>query len=228
MSVPFQRERRSAQPPILPLLIGTLGTVGVIALYFLVPQLQLIELALLLVVVGFGAVGYMQRTVRGIMTAVFLYIATGVAAALYPIPAPYVGGIRRLFALIFAGDVASGELSKSVDRGSLALSFILLTAVLWVALEAIGRASFRDTHLPRLGILDNLGGAIVHLVIGVLVVSLLFNAIGYGRLRRVHDEALLRPTFNQVLHIHYSTQSFWFQGMPPPLYTYDLDLPRER
>jgi uncharacterized membrane protein required for colicin V production len=225
----FTPRKRLDRTLILPpLLIGTLGTVGAVALYILIPGFQPIELLLLLIVVGFGAAGYRQGIVRGAMTIVILYLATGIGATFYRIPAPYVSGIRRLFGLILAGDVVSSEVSKSIDRDSLALSFCLLTVVLWVAFEAISRASFRDTGLPRLGILDKLGGVIVHLAIGVLVASLLFNAIGYGRSRHVHNEALLRSRLNRVLSIHYNAQSFWFSGTPPPIYVYDLDLPRER
>jgi uncharacterized membrane protein required for colicin V production len=230
--VQFKKPRkRSDKKSIPPLLIGALGTVGAVALYLLVPGLQFIELVLLLVVVGFGAVGYMRGIVRGAMTIVLLYVATGIAATLYPIPAPYVAATGQFFALIFTGHALSGELdvsNQNVGGGSLALSFALLTVVIWVALEAIGRVASRDTSLPRLGILDNLGGVVVHLVIGTLVASLLFNAIGYGPSWRVHDKALLRRRFNQVLAIHYNAQSFWFPRTPPPIYVYDLDVPRER
>lgn len=230
MTTQFKPRKRTDRELIPPLLIATLGALGVLALYLVQPRLQFIELVLLLVVVIFGAIGYKQGIVRGITTAVFLYVATGIAATFYQVPAPYVAGIRRFVALALTGNAVGGKVdvsSENVDGGSLALSFILLTAVIWAGLEAIGRAAFRDTSLPRLGILDKLGGVAGHLVIGALVASLLFNAIGYGRLRRAHNKALLRPQFNQILYTHYDTQSFWFPKQPPPIYVYDLDLPRE-
>lgn len=232
MTVQFNKPRKRSDKESIPsLFIGALGTVAVVALYLLVPGLQFIELVLLLVVVGFGAAGYNRGIIRGAMTIVLLYVATGVAATLYPIPAPYVAAIGQFFALVFTGNALSGELdvaNQNVGGGSLVISFVLLMVITWVALEAIGRVAFRDTSLPRLGILDNLGGIAVHLVIGALVASLLFNAIGYGQLRPVHNKALLRRRFNQVLAIHYNAQSFWFPRTPPPIYVYDLDVPRER
>jgi len=232
MTVQFNKPRKRSDKRSIPsLFIGALGTVAVVALYLLVPGLQFIELVLLLVVVGFGAAGYNRGIIRGAMTIVLLYVATGVAATLYPIPAPYVAAMGQFFALVFTGNALSGELdvaNQNVGGGSLVISFVLLMVITWVALEAIGRVAFRDTSLPRLGILDNLGGIAVHLVIGALVASLLFNAIGYGRLRPVHNKALLRRRFNQVLAIHYNAQSFWFPRTPPPIYVYDLDVPRER
>ena len=231
MTTQFEPRRGIDRELIPPLLIATLGAVGVLALYLLVPRLQFIELVLLLVAVICGAAGYRQGIVRGITTAVFIYIATGIAATFYRVPAPYVAGIRRFFALVLSGNAAGGEVhvsGQSVDGDSLALSFILLTAVIWAGLEALGRTAFRDTSLPKLGILDRLGGVAVHLIVGALVASLLFNASGYGQLQRAHNKALLRPKFNQVLAMHYTAQSFWFPRTPPPIYVYDLDLPRER
>jgi len=224
VTVQSKSRKRLAQEAAPLLTLGTLGTVGVIVLYFLIPGFQPIELVLMLAVVGFGTAGYAQRTIRGIMAIPMLYIATGMAATFYRTVAPYVGAFQRVLTLDF-----SPSTGPNVGRGTLAISFGLLTAVIWVALEAIGRASFRDTSLPRLGILDNLGGVLVYLVIGVLVASLLFNAVGYGWPRIVRRAALLRPIFNQVLHWHYTAQSFWFpRKSPPDIYVYDLGLLRAR
>jgi len=224
----FQPRRRSTKTPIVPLVIGALGTAGVVALFFLVPGVQFFELALLLVVVGFGALSCTQGIVRGAMSAVMLYIATGAAATFYPVPAPYIGAMQRVLGLLLTGNAFSGDpggsISENVNRNSLALSFGLLAVLIWAILEALGRTSFRDTRLPRLGILDNASGFIVYLALGVLVASLSFNTLGYGRWRRVHNEAVLRPRFNQVLTMHYAAQSFWFPERPPPIYVYDLDL----
>jgi len=203
------------------LIFSTLGTVGVIVLYFLIPGFQPIDIILLLIVVAWGTAGYSQGTIRGIMTIIMLYVATGVAATFYQALSPYVGAIQQVLTLEL-----SESSSANISNSTLALSFSLLTVIIWGMLELISRLSFRDTSLPGLGILDNMGGILVHLVIGIMIVSLLFNAIGYGRSRRVHDRALLRPKFNQVLYLHYTAQSFWFPRRPPSIYVYDLDLPR--
>ena len=205
------KRRRSAKDLVVPLIISVLGIAGIITLNFLIPDLQPIELVLLFVVVGFGAVGYMQDIVRGLMSAAMLYVAAGVAATFYQTTAPFVGA----------------PFGDEVNRNILALSFGVLTAIIWITLEILGRTSFRDTKLPVVGILDNLGGVFTYLIIGVIVASLLFNTIGYGQLgRQAHNKAFLRPRFNQVLHLYYTTQSFWFPRRPPPIYAYDLDLPR--
>ena len=224
MTVQFRPRRRTDTKLIPTLLIGALGIAGIVALFLLVPGVQFIELVLLAIVVGIVAMGYRRGIIRGIISILFLYIATGMAATFYPIPAPYVAGIRQFLGRMSVGTVTQGEL----DGDSLAISFILVMLVTWIALEAIGHSASPDTSLPRLGILDNLAGVGAHLVVGVLVASLLFNAIGYGHLRRAHHKAVFRSRFNQVLTLHYGTQSFWFGESPPPIYVYDLDVPVER
>ena len=224
MTVQFRPRRRTDTKLIPTLLIGALGIAGIVALFLLVPGVQFIELVLLAIVVGIVAMGYRRGIIRGIISILFLYIATGIAATFYPIPAPYVAGIRQFLGRMPVGNVTQGNL----DGDSLAISFILVMLVTWIALEAIGHSASPDTSLPRLGILDNLAGVGAHLVVGVLVASLLFNAIGYGHLRRAHHKAVFRSRFNQVLTLHYNTQSFWFGESPPPIYVYDLDVPVER
>ena len=224
MTVQFRPRRRTDTKLIPTLLIGALGIAGIVALFLLVPGVQFIELVLLAIVVGIVAMGYRRGIIRGIISILFLYIATGIAATFYPIPAPYVAGIRQFLGRMSVGTVTQGEL----DGDSLAISFILVMLITWIALEAIGHSASPDTSLPRLGILDNLAGVGAHLVVGVLVASLLFNAIGYGHLRLAHHKAVFRSRFNQVLTLHYGTQSFWFGESPPPIYVYDLDVPVER
>ena len=230
-TVQFRPRRRTNTHLIPMLLICALGITGIVALFLLVPGVQIIELVLLAIVVGIVAMGYRRGVIGGIISILFLYIATGIAASFYPILAPYVAGIRQFLGRVFAGNVTQGELdaaSAGLDGDSLAISFMLVMLVLWIVLEAIGHSASPDTSLPRLGILDNLAGVGVHLVIGVLVASLLFNAIGYGHLRRAHHKAVFRSSFNQVLALHYNAQSFWFGDSPPPIYVYDLDVPVER
>ncbi|RLC79000.1 MAG: hypothetical protein DRJ03_09695 [Chloroflexi bacterium] len=214
-------KRRSAKEVVPPIILGALGTVGVVALYLLSPGFQPIELVLL-ITVGFVAAGYTQGIVRGIMTIVALYIATGVGAIFYRAAAPYTGIVKLLLTIPLTGNFS---LKVNINNGTLAFSFVLLTLLVWGMLEIAIRASFQDTSLPGLGVLDNLGGIIVHLIVGLLAASLLFNALGYGRLRPMHNRARLRPVFKQVIHLHYLTQSFWFPKSPPAIYIYDLNLP---
>jgi hypothetical protein len=190
-----------------PLIISTIGILGLIALYFLVPLFQPLEMIALAVAVIFAAAGVTQDIVRGLMSAIMVYIATGVSALLHLPLAPYIGA----------------PFGDRVTPMIIVISFWVLFLAVWIGLEAVGRALMRDTSLPRLHFLDNLGAMFIYLAIGLLMATLIFNSVGFTpRWRPMHDAAYLRPFFNDALFIHYQTQSFWFGGRPPALYVYDL------
>jgi uncharacterized membrane protein required for colicin V production len=200
------------------LLIGIAGIFAVVALFAMVPGLRVIEFIPLLLIVAVSAWGYMRGLLRGVLSIVVMYLATTTAALLYRTLAPFVGAVLELLTLNLNASV-----EDAASLGAQAFTFSLLTAIVWILLELVRRATFQAPELPQLGILDNLGGAMVHLVLGILVASLLFNVIGYGSSRPQHDRAYFRSTFNQIVYYHYQGQSFWFGRNPPPIYTYDLD-----
>jgi hypothetical protein len=219
MTAQSQPRKRSAKEVVPPMLIGALGIIVVIALYALVPDFQSIELVLLVTAV-YAAVGYLQGIIRGISTLFILYFATGVAAIFYRVAAPYTGIIKMVISIPITRSFST---DVTIDNGTLAFSFGFLMLLAWIVLEIIARVAFPDTTLPGLGILDNWGGVVVHLIVGILVASLLFNMIGYGRMRPAHNKARLRNVFTSVIRVHYATQSFWFPRNPPPIYIYDLN-----
>jgi hypothetical protein len=189
------------------LLLATFGVLVVIGLYFVVPGFQPLDAGLLILVVAIAALGTTQNIIRGAMSVIFLYIATGMAALFYVSAAPYIGA----------------PFGERLTNEIFALSFSVLTALVWLVLELIGRALVPDTSLPAIGILDQLGGLVIYLLIGLVVASLLFNAIGYGaRWRAFHDAAQLRSTFSGLMYWILRSQSFWFAGEPPNIYAYDM------
>jgi uncharacterized membrane protein required for colicin V production len=206
---------------VTALIVETLGIIGIIAYTFFGPrQLRGLDVAMLFVIVSFAAYGTMRTIIRGLMSTVAVYLATGIAASFYPVFTPYSRAFLNALGYLGLSTAPAGD----VDYSALALSFGIFTAVLWVILELLFRASFENTHLALLGPMDRVGGAIVYLVVGIVVATLLFNTIGYGVAgRTAHDQASLRPEFNRVLRLYYQGQSFWFPGRPPGIYVYDLN-----
>jgi uncharacterized membrane protein required for colicin V production len=200
-----ERTKLTAKDIIFPLIIGMLGAVGAVSAYFVIPGFLPIEVLLLLLIVVGATVGYNRRIIRGLVTLPFLYVATGFATLLYEPTSPYIGAPF--------GDFREIE----PPRGVKVFAFFVLMLAIWLALEGISRALFRDMSLPKLGILDNLGGVLIHLVIGVLIAALIFNALGYTQRWREYGSARrakLAPIFLQVVHAGYMAQSFWFSGTP--------------
>ncbi|MBN1978503.1 MAG: CvpA family protein [Anaerolineae bacterium] len=206
------KKKLNAKDLLFPLLIGTLGVVGAVVAFLAVPGFLEVEAVLLLVMAVAAAVGYNRRTIRGLVTVPFLYAATGVAAILYEVTAPYIGAPF--------GDFREIEPPRDIK----ALSFFVLMLVMWIALEGVSRALFKDMSLPKIGMLDNLGGVLVHLLLGLLIAALIFNAIGYSQQWRGGvSEAKLAPLFLRTIDTWYQLQSIWF-GRTPRLYTGALAL----
>ncbi len=198
----------------LYVIISILGVVGIIALYFFIPTLRILDGLMMLIIVGFVAFGSTQDIVSGVASNVILYLSSGIAVLLYGLLAPYISTMLQPL----------GRLRiQTTIYDALAISFLLITAIVWVVLETLNRILLAEADLPEAGILDALGGAITYLAVGVLVATLMFNAIGYSNAGRpAHHRAHLRPTFNTTLYLHYTAQSFWFSGEAPAIYAYDL------
>ncbi|MGD2145514.1 MAG: CvpA family protein [Anaerolineae bacterium] len=207
---------------IAALVIATLGTMGIVVFFFRGPrELRGFDLFLLFLVLGFAAYGSMRSIIRGLTTALSIYVATAVAATFYPALRVYCRSLIN----IAQGHLRGRPPIRPVDYSALALAFALIAIPLWAALEGLFRAALPDAHLRFLGFLDRAAGALVHMVIGIFVATLVFNVFGYGFAgRSTHDKATLRPEAGQVMALYYQSQSFWFPRRPPAIYTYDLDL----
>jgi hypothetical protein len=203
------KERQASRRRLYAALVfATLGTVAVFGVVFSIGGFQTLEPILLLIPVGFGALGFRQTVVRGLLTAVIVYVATGVAAMLHLTTAPYFGA--------YFGNVVTNSVR--------AVSFAVLSIAVWIVLEVVSRYLIPSPGLPRLGGLDTMGSFVIYIALGVMVASIAFNTIGFsGRWKRAHDAALLRSTFNRVFSLHYTAQSVWLPGGPPQLYAYDVE-----
>ncbi len=207
---------------IIALIVITLSTVGVVIYYFYGSrELRGMDMAMLLVIAAFVGYGTMQYIIRGLLTAISIYLATAIGGTFYHVLTPY----SRSFLNVLAKAGLARPPAARVDVSALALSFAIATVVLWIVLEVLFRASLPETHIALLGPVDRVGGTLIYMGIGIVVAALLFNGIGYGVAgRTAHNRASLRPAFNQVIKLTYQTQSFWFSGQPPAIYTYDQAL----
>jgi len=216
-AIKHHEEKRTFAKMIPPLLIGTLGVFGVAALYALNLGFRRIEFTPLLIIACSLALGYSRGIVRGALTLVILYFSSTAAALFYRGASPFMNSML---------EIMSFNMDASVDDrappGSRAFTFAFLMVVVWIILELVSKAAFQTPNLPQLGILDKLGGVFIHLFVGILAASLLFNVAGFGPSRARHNQAYLREPFNTVIYVLYSAQSFWFKS-PPPIYMYDIN-----
>jgi uncharacterized membrane protein required for colicin V production len=207
---------------VIALIFATLCTIGIVVYVFYGPRdLRVMDVAMLFIIVAVGAYGTMQTIIRGLLTALAIYLGTAVAGLFYYLLTPYARSFLNVLGTIGLGGRPPGR----VDTSALALSFFVIAGVLWLILELLFRAALPETHITFLGPMDRVGGTLVYLAIGIVVASLSFNVIGYGTAgRTAHNRASLRPAFNRVIELTYRTQSFWYPGGPPAIYAYDQDL----
>lgn len=176
------------------------------------------DMAMLFVIVATTAYGTMENILRGLLTGLTLYLSTAIAGTFYAVLTPYSRSFLNLLANV---NLASPPVG-GVDTSALAFSFAFAALLLWIILEGLFRAALPDTHLPFLGPLDRVGGALIYLFIGIVLAALLFSVVGYGVAgRAAHDAAALRPEFNQVMDLIQQAQSVWYAGQPPAVYAYD-------
>ncbi|TET53239.1 MAG: hypothetical protein E3J64_03910, partial [Anaerolineales bacterium] len=143
----WDEPKESSRGVFVPLIIATLGTVGVIVLYFVLPGFQAIEMLALLLAIAVTAVGFSQRIVRGLLSLVSLYSSSAIAAYLYGAAAPSVA--RTLASLANPFSTAPSQ-SVTVTKSMYGLTFALLTIAIYALLEVISRAAIPDTALPKL------------------------------------------------------------------------------
>jgi hypothetical protein len=206
-----KKKKLSAKDVVIPLLIGMLGVVAVVLAAVFGEGFTTLDVVFLMMVVAFAAVGYTQRILRGLMTIPFLYIAVGAAATYYRVAAPYIGAPL--------GDFREVAPPPRIE----ALSFGVLVLVIWIPLEAVARSFLRDTSLPRLRILDNLGGLLVYVVIGLVVIALVYSAMGFGAgWQGAIRQVKLRFLLISIMRTVYATQAFWFPRGQPRILTSGL------
>lgn len=169
----------------------------------------------LLIFVGFGLIVLFtfERMVRALFSLVALWSATLLAAVLY----------REV---TFRVQVIAGR-NPILARG---IVFDILLVVFLVAGYVVIRLAFPVTKLPRLGILDNVMGLALGVLIAVIFVSLLVNSMGvmvidrwevneegWAALRTATLRSQLRPYTSQVLAAYSWAFVPFFRGLPPVL-----------
>ena len=212
-------KKRSRSKGIIGLIVATLGTIGIVAYSFYGPrELRGMDMVMLFIILGITAYGSTETIIRGVLTAVSVYLSTAVASTFYTVLTPYARSILNLLSDI---NLARPPV-QPIDTSALALSFAFASTILWVVLESLFRAALPETRLVILGPLDRIGGTLLYLGIGIVAATLVFHVVGYGVAgRRPHDRADLRPEFNQAMDLIRQSQTIWFAGRPPAIYTYD-------
>jgi uncharacterized membrane protein required for colicin V production len=169
------------------------------------------DFLILLALLGGAALGFVRGLVRMALSLLVLYVAAVVAMTAHVTAGRWIGYITSL--------------PKTISQG---LGFLLLLAVTAIALNFVLRKTYRDTELPGIRQIDQLGGMIIGFFLAtiwigfsILVIAFIlgtpFNEDSALRLNLIgfFQSSNLIPVFYKFLPIALATLKPWMpKGLP--------------
>jgi len=177
------------------------------------------DFVIVLALVGGVALGFVRGLVRMALSLVVLYVAAALALVFH----------MQLGRLI---NQMSG-LPLAVAQG---LAFLLILAVVAILLNFLLRRAYRDTELPGLRQIDQLGGMAIGFVLTIIWIGLSLLVLAFMLSTPVTADDTFRqsmvyyfqssnliPIFYKFLPIALATLRPWMpKGLPPDLFTFRL------
>ncbi|MCL7453693.1 MAG: CvpA family protein [Anaerolineae bacterium] len=178
---------------------------------FLPSWLNPFDVLIVFSIVAGVALGFVRGLVRMVLGLLVLYVAAVLALTLYETVGRWIG---YMFGMARAAN--------------LAVAFILILVLVSVLLNFILRRTYKDTELPGVRQIDQLGGMVVgfavtaiYIGLAILVISFVLNALA-GDLTGLQQNAVyyfnnsnLIPIFYRFLPIAIASLKPWApKGMP--------------
>jgi uncharacterized membrane protein required for colicin V production len=176
------------------------------------------DFLILLVLLGGAALGFLRGLVRMALSLLVLYVAAVVATIGYVTAGTWISYITTLPTTISEG-----------------LGFLLLLAVTAIVLNFVLRRTYRDTELPGIRQIDQLGGMIIGFFLAtlwigfsILVIAFILGAPGNeGSALRLNligffQSSNLIPVFYQFLPIALATLKPWMPRGLPDIFIFRL------
>ena len=165
------------------------------------------------------ALGFVRGLVRMALSLLVLYLAAVAAMTLYVPLGQWLRYVARL--------------PMSISQG---LSFLFILALVSFAINFILRRTYKDTELPGVRHLDQLGGMVIGFFLSVvwigfslLIIAFFLGAsLGQGAdLQQVmvgyFRQSSLIPIFYRILPVTLATLRPWMpKGLPPDIFTFRL------
>ena len=165
------------------------------------------------------ALGFVRGLVRMGLSLVVLYLAAVAAILLYTPLARFIRTVANTPVFLSQG-----------------LSFLFILIVLTTALNFMLRRTYKDTELPGVRQIDQLGGMVIGLFVGVIWIGFAIVIIAFFLRSAVGQEApfqasvvgffrrsYLIPIFYRVLPVMVASLRPWMpKGLPPEIFTFRL------
>ena len=186
---------------------------------FLPSWLNTFDFLIVLALVGGVALGFVRGLVRMALSLVVLYVAAALAMVFHP-------QLGRLINQMSGLPLAPAQ----------ALAFLLILAIVAILLNFLLRRTYRDTELPGLRQVDQLGGMVVGFLLTVVWIGLSLLVVAFMLSTPVTETDTFRisminsfqtsnliPIFYKFLPIALATLRPWMpKGLPPDLFTFRL------
>jgi uncharacterized membrane protein required for colicin V production len=170
---------------------------------------------LLMIIFGVGIVifGAYQRMLRTLFMLIVIWLAAFLGALAYE----YV-------------TVPVQALAPNNPTAVKGMVFLVLFLLFTIAGYVISRLAFPITKLPKIGFLDVLAGGLIGIVVAAVMLSLIFNTLGFIvserwetqtttwiSLRSQFLSARLLSYVQQVMNVYARTFTPFFRDLPPVL-----------
>lgn len=186
---------------------------------FITSWLNPFDFLIAVALVGGAALGFVRGLVRMALSLVVLYVAAALAMVLYP----------RLGKLI-------GQMSGLPIAVAQGVAFLFILAVIAILLNFLLHRTFRETELPGLRQVDQLGGMVVGFFLMIVWVGLCLVVLAFMLSVPVTEEDTVRtsmisffqgsyliPIFYKFLPIALATLKPWMpKGVAPEIFTFRL------
>ena len=186
---------------------------------FLPSWLNPFDFVIVLALIGGVALGFVRGLVRMALSLVVLYVAAALAMVFH----------LQLGRLI-------NQMSGLPLAAAQALAFLLILAAVSILLNFLLRRTYRETELPGLRQVDQLGGMAVGFILTIIWIGLCLLVLAFMLSVPVtHDDTFrqsmvnyfrtsnLIPIFYKFLPIALATLRPWMpKGLPPDLFTFRL------
>jgi len=177
------------------------------------------DVLIILALLAGVALGFVRGLVRMALSLLVLYLAAVAAMTLYT---PLGNWLRYV-----------ARLPVSISQG---LSFLFILALVSVAINFVLRRTYKDTELPGVRQVDQLGGMIIGFFLSVvwigfsiLVIAYFLGAslgqeVGFQRVMIAYfRQSSLIPIFYRILPVTLATLQPWMpKGLPPDIFTFRL------
>jgi uncharacterized membrane protein required for colicin V production len=186
---------------------------------FLPSWLNPFDFLIALALVGGVALGFVRGLVRMALSLVVLYVAAALAMVFHPRVGMWINSMSGL--------------PLAVSQG---LAFLIILAALAMLLNFLLRRTYRETELPGIRQVDQLGGMVVGFILTVIWIGLCLVILAFMlstpvtaddtfRLSMVayFQSSNLIPIFYKFLPIALATLRPWMpKGQPPDIFIFRL------